>query len=97
MCPPTRPYTFVYKFCAPPGCEVAKDNFHALMMRHPALIIIFYGALIRSDTVFKLANLYVSGFHLGFLSRGGTNATIPELRGDKDMYVFPKTCMFFHL
>ena len=30
---------------------VAKDNFHALMACHPALIIIFHGALIRSDTV----------------------------------------------
>ena len=45
MHPPTCPYTFVYKFCAPPG---TKDNFHPLMACHPALVIIFHGTLIRS-------------------------------------------------
>ena len=38
MRPPTRPYTFVYNFV---HYLVAKGNFHALMARHPALVIIF--------------------------------------------------------
>ena len=32
---------------------VTKGNFHVLVARHPALVIIFHGALIKSDTVLK--------------------------------------------
>ena len=49
MRPPTHPYTLVYKFARH---LVAKGIFHALIALHPALVIIFHGALIRRCMVF---------------------------------------------
>ena len=58
MHPPTCPYTFMYKLCAPSCCQllVAKAIFHTLIAHHPALVIITMGKLIRTCTVCNIVS-----------------------------------------